>query len=302
MNGEEKGLTTVTGEVGQVEKDDDTTEPVAIQVRDPEEAELASLVYEMAKQLEAAVKYIRNQSGMEPAEADARVRDLLALGGEGVEGGNDGNNVIDGNGNPDNIVLSLPQKATWAELERLAARDPRRMLARWHELYQAALDELSSGHRAAAAVEAPSEKTPWDRARFTALRASYIEEWQPRGGIEQSLIDMMAQAYTLYSHWLSVLTQETGTSTERRTSIYSPRGILEPPRVSEVEAMKHAAEMVDRFHKLYMRTLRQLRDLRRYSPPVLIQNAQQVNIGNQQLNLAEAAQEGTEEKAQGEDR
>jgi hypothetical protein len=46
--------------------------------------------------------------------------------------------------------------------------------------------------------------------------------------------------------------------------------------------------MADRFNRIYMRTLRQLRDLRRYSP-VTINNANQVNIagnGGQQVNVS----------------
>jgi hypothetical protein len=35
------------------------------------------------------------------------------------------------------------------------------------------------------------------------------------------------------------------------------------------------------------RTLRALRDLRRYAPTVMIQSAGQVNIGGQQVNMAE---------------
>jgi hypothetical protein len=44
--------------------------------------------------------------------------------------------------------------------------------------------------------------------------------------------------------------------------------------------------MVDRFNRLFMRTLRGLRDLRRYAIKVTIQRAQQVNIGEQQVNVA----------------
>jgi hypothetical protein len=61
-----------------------------------------------------------------------------------------------------------------------------------------------------------------------------------------------------------------------------------PPRVTEQEAIEHAFAMMDRFNKLFLRTLRQLRDLRRYSIPVMINNAQQVNIAtdnSQQMNL-----------------
>ena len=43
--------------------------------------------------------------------------------------------------------------------------------------------------------------------------------------------------------------------------------------------------MVDRFNKIFLRTLRQLRDLRRYSRPVIVQNAGQVNVGGQQVNV-----------------
>ena len=47
--------------------------------------------------------------------------------------------------------------------------------------------------------------------------------------------------------------------------------------VSEQDALEHAARMADRFHKMYIRTLKQVQDYRRYSP-VVINNAGQVNI------------------------
>ena len=49
--------------------------------------------------------------------------------------------------------------------------------------------------------------------------------------------------------------------------------------------------MVDRFNKLFLRTLRALRDLRRYAPTVMIYNAGQVNIGQQQVNAAQIQSE-----------
>jgi hypothetical protein len=45
--------------------------------------------------------------------------------------------------------------------------------------------------------------------------------------------------------------------------------------------------MADCFNRLFMRTLRSLRDLRRYSPSVHIESAGQVNIGQQQVNRKE---------------
>ena len=59
------------------------------------------------------------------------------------------------------------------------------------------------------------------------------------------------------------------------------------PRVTDADAIEQAAGMVDRFNRLFLRTLRALTDLRRRSPPVLI-HAGQVNVGHQQVNTVTA--------------
>jgi hypothetical protein len=56
--------------------------------------------------------------------------------------------------------------------------------------------------------------------------------------------------------------------------------------MSEAQAIEQAACMIDRFNKIFLRTLRALRDLRRYAPAVIVQNAGQVNVGGQQVNVA----------------
>jgi hypothetical protein len=58
------------------------------------------------------------------------------------------------------------------------------------------------------------------------------------------------------------------------------------PRLSTGEAIERAGAMADRFNKVFLRTLRALRDLRRYAPTVIVQNAGQVNVGGQQVNVA----------------
>jgi hypothetical protein len=42
---------------------------------------------------------------------------------------------------------------------------------------------------------------------------------------------------------------------------------------------------VDRFDRIFLRTLRALRNLRRQTPGVVVQNAGQVNVGGQQVNV-----------------
>jgi hypothetical protein len=54
-------------------------------------------------------------------------------------------------------------------------------------------------------------RTAWHLASYLGLRESFIAEWRPRGRVELSLIDMLAQAFLQYQHWMkqSVLRSET---------------------------------------------------------------------------------------------
>jgi hypothetical protein len=58
--------------------------------------------------------------------------------------------------------------------------------------------------------------------------------------------------------------------------------------VTDYQATEQAARMVERFHRLFLRTVRALQDLRRQAPPVVVRRAAQVNIGQQQVNMAAA--------------
>ena len=173
----------------------------------------------------------------------------------------------------------------------------------WEKIKDEAADKFASGHLATEAMYPEHYmRTAWNVASYLGLRESFIAEWQPRGGIELSLIDMLAQAFLQYQHWVkqSVLRSETREREvhpdyEKWQRWQKPKetvsGFLDGywyrPFVSEREAIEHAAQMADRWNRIYMRTLRNLRDLRRYAP-VTINNPQQVNIaadGGQQVNV-----------------
>lgn len=175
----------------------------------------------------------------------------------------------------------------------------------WDDMKADALMEFESGHLSSKALMPVGYmRTAWNTACYLGLRASLKHEWQPRGGIELSLIDMMAQAYLQFQHWVkeSVLRSETRERDvhpdyEQWQRMKKPKekafGFLDGywyrPFVGELTAIEHAAQMADRWNRIYMRTLRNLRDLRRYSVPVTINNPQQVNIaadGGQQVNVA----------------
>jgi hypothetical protein len=175
----------------------------------------------------------------------------------------------------------------------------------WEMLKDEAGDKFESGHLATEAMyPVHYMRTAWHVASYLGLRESFIAEWQPRGGIELSLIDMLAQAFFQYQFWVkqSVLRSETRERSvhpeyDKWQSHKDPKardvsGFLDGywfrPFISERNAIEHAAQMADRWNRIYMRTLRNMRDLRRYSVPVTINNPQQVNIaadGGQQVNV-----------------
>jgi hypothetical protein len=171
---------------------------------------------------------------------------------------------------------------SWIDLNILGDRDSELALRRWEAIKQAAREELESGFRAARVVE-DFEAAPWQRAEYIAIYRELADQWQPRNGIERQLIETMAVAYAKWHFWLMRETflchiQAIG---ERR----SPKEQWQPARVSDAAAVEQAAAMADRYNRTYLRTLRALRDLRRYTPAVIVQNAGQVNVGGQQVNM-----------------
>lgn len=55
--------------------------------------------------------------------------------------------------------------------------------------------------------------------------------------------------------------------------------------INPTDAIEQAYRLADGHNRQFLRVLRQLRDLRRYAP-VVSQNAQQVNVGRQQVNVS----------------
>jgi len=206
-----------------------------------------------------------------------------------------------------NMKLSLPvESLNFADLGELYAAAPRVAERFWEEVKIEGRKEFESGHLAAN-ITFPTGymKQVWNIARYLGVRESFIDEWVPSGGIEAAMIDMLAQSYFQWQYWLeqTVRRSETPEKEEhpayqewkryRQTDPYAEKEFDRRwirPYVSDVQAVEHAVQMADRFHRIFMRTLRQLRDLRRYSP-VTINNASQVNIaadGGQQVNVADS--------------
>lgn len=183
------------------------------------------------------------------------------------------------------ILHGPPDQVSWFDLNKIARINPDRAEARWEEIKRAALEELQTGHRAARAVETVNDGA-WQRAQFLVLRDDLAAEWRPRNGIERQLLDTLAQAQACYLQWLNTLAVRNALSNVGGDRLEQDQGKWQAPRQTDADAIDQAAEMMDRFNRIFLRTLRALCDLRRYAGPVFVQNAGQVNVGGQQVNVA----------------
>jgi len=234
-----------------------------------DESEIASIASEMARAYTGMVRYYRDVYGLTVEKAEKKTRELVESG-EGDDG----------------ALTGPSDQVSWYQLMELMEHEPKKAVAAWERVKHAAREELARGHRASTAVHG-GLGSPWDRARLLAIREAFRQEWQPSNGIEAALIDTLAQAHYAYLFWLERLMGRGIGQVELDEGDLRWEGRWRPPpRLAEAEATRQAAGMVDRFNRLFVRTLRGLRDLRRYATKVTIQRAGQVNIGEQQVNVA----------------
>lgn len=177
------------------------------------------------------------------------------------------------------------EEITWGHLAAVAEVSTDDGLQLWSRVCMAADDELESGTRGAKV--AGNNSDPFALARYLAIRDSFADQWKPQGGIESAMIEMLAISYSLQMYW-SAIAHERATRTHDAQRDHVKRYELngwKSPYQSEADAVDQAHRLADGYNRQFLRVLRQLRDLRRYAP-VVIQNAQQVNVGNQQLNVS----------------
>jgi hypothetical protein len=234
--------------------------PTAQGASDTQEAEAGTLARELAAAYKGLVENYRDVWKKSTAEAVVKAEEVS-------------------DGYAASILKGPADQASWSGLDYLARQDVAAAARRWEEVKAEALAELRSGHRAAKAMEGYGSNC-WARARFLAVRRDLMDAWQPRNGIERQLLDMLAQAQTAQLHWLEILTLRCASN-----SVQRDEGRWQAVTVEDAEAMEQAAGMVERFNAMFLRTLKALRDLRRQVPGVVVQNAGQVNVSGQQLNL-----------------
>jgi hypothetical protein len=116
-------------------------------------------------------------------------------------------------------------------------------------------------------------RSAWKRAKFLGVRDSFLDEYQPEGGVEVALVDTMVQAYFLQLHWTEEAVRRTNADPRRHSYEYEKwerykreaakaqtwdAGFWEIPYASELELQEQAVKMADHFSRLFQRSVRAL--------------------------------------------
>ena len=84
----------------------------------------------------------------------------------------------------------------WADFQTAMEQDPDQAAMLWQALKRMARENLGSGEYASHAVLA--SQTPFRRAEFSVMLDAFARGWQPRGAIEQSLVETLVQSFIAY--------------------------------------------------------------------------------------------------------
>ena len=226
--------------------------------------DLLPLAGELAAEFGRTAEVYRQHFGLSPDEARRQAADVTE---EHLR------QVLDG----------PPEEVGWYDLDLLARRDPALAVRRWEEVKGAARGEIRSGHRAGRALEG-YDSDCWTRARFLALRAELTEALRPRTQLEQQLIDQLAGWQTQVWYWQEIAHAYAQLTTLGRRRPARKGERHESPRQSDADALEQATAMVERFHRLYLRTLEALRAGRK-RPPALVRRACQVNVARLRVKV-----------------
>jgi len=197
---------------------------------------------------------------------------------------------------------------SWYTLDRIFRSKPSYAEQIWQEVKHQALNDFKSGHFAAEMFERTDwQRDVWKRAHFVVVYEEMMKAYEPRDAIEHSMVEMVAVNFFLWRHWVQEHLQRATTEPRREsydyqewvkrnadtTSYYGGSrhtrkrenhwtdGHWDIPYQHEADAIQQALEMADRCRRAFQASVRSLRDWRRYNVPVIVQNAQQVNVATE---------------------
>jgi hypothetical protein len=116
------------------------------------------------------------------------------------------------------VLTQSAESTDFHDLHELWTHSPKDAEFVWWEMKREAEREFMTGHLAATVFE-PVDwmRSAWKRAQFLGVRDSFIDEYQPEGGVEVALVDTMAQAYFLQLHWTEEAVKRTKADPRRHS-------------------------------------------------------------------------------------
>jgi len=184
-------------------------------------------------------------------------------------------------------LSAAPEDLSWSIMGELEDSEPGSFAILWERMKEVARDELESGQRAAAV--ACGQDSPLNRARFLVLREKYIDEWQPRNVLESQLIDAICQAQTIREYWMKLATERVATECMVERFTIELHGKRREHIIDGTESAREAREEAERWDRVFLRSIRALRDLRRYAAAVIVNNqGGQVNVATDQSQQTNA--------------
>jgi len=256
---------------GRTDEDGNTIDIKRTIENSEERAESLSIVQEMARAFASTIEFYKTDWGGALLHDEA-VKETLSMN----------------EWRRKNVEGLQPEKVNWSHLAAVAEIDGNDSLELWARVREAADNELECGIRAGSVVGIRTE--PYALAQFLAIRDSFADQWQPNGGIESAMIDMMTIAFSLQMYWSTIAHQravQIHNDQEKELKGYKHKG-WKSPYQHEAGAIDQAHRLADSYNRQFLRVLRQLRDLRRYAPVIIQNNGGQVNVGAQQVNVQQS--------------
>ena len=172
------------------------------------------------------------------------------------------------------VLTYSSESVDFDDLHKLWVYSPEDAEFVWSQMKREARREFMTGHLAATVFE-PVDwmRSAWKRAKFLGVRDSFIDEYQPEGGVEIALVDTMAQAYFLQLYWTEESVKRTRAHPRQESEEYREwkqyrgmeakamhfeHGWWDIPYASELTCQEQATKMADHFSRLFQRTVRQM--------------------------------------------
>ncbi|MDX6270025.1 MAG: hypothetical protein QOD28_1248 [Acidobacteriota bacterium] len=237
----------------------------------PEIAETTQIVAQMARSFISTVEFYKEECGGGMPHEQA-IREAAKMGERRREW----------------VEKERPEKVSWGDIAAIGEHSMGDALNLWARIRETADDALESGVYSGSVCGVRGN--PYAFAQYLAIRDSFADQWQPQGGIEFAMIDMLTVSYAMQMHWQTIAfdrTEHFHDEQRKQLDRYEDRK-WKSPYQSGADAVDQAFRLADSYNRQFLRVLRQLRDLRRYAPVVIQNNGGQVNVatdGGQQVNV-----------------